>query len=266
MKIKKLHDLNILVTRPYPSGAKLCELIKSQGGCAIHLPTLAFAPPKNSSKFIASIRKLSQQNWLIFISPQAVYASLPVLRQEWRALLPSIKLACIGIGTMKALHQAGYLHVLYPKKKWNSEGLLALPEFQSLNKQKIAIIRGEKGRDQLEQTLKKRGARVLPIIAYRRIIPEIEIHPYQMLLKQNTVDAIVVTSGEGVENLTKMIGEAFRSLLCKTPLIVVSERIKMLAHDLGFQTIWVAHHASHHAILEILAEKRKELCQMKAKL
>ncbi|OGT43424.1 MAG: hypothetical protein A3F42_03195 [Gammaproteobacteria bacterium RIFCSPHIGHO2_12_FULL_37_34] len=266
MKIKKLHDLNILVTRPYPSGAKLCELIKSQGGCAIHLPTLAFAPPKNSSKFIASIRKLSQQNWLIFISPQAVYASLPVLRQEWRALLPSIKLACIGIGTMKALHQAGYLHVLYPKKKWNSEGLLALPEFQSLNKQKIAIIRGEKGRDQLEQTLKKRGARVLPIIAYRRIIPEIEIHPYQMLLKQQTIDSIIATSNNGIVNLTKMMGKALHTRLLDIPLVVISERIKELAHHLGFQTIWVAHNASHEAILELLAKKRNELCQMKMKL
>ncbi|HLB41487.1 MAG TPA: uroporphyrinogen-III synthase [Gammaproteobacteria bacterium] len=266
MKKINLNDLDILITRSHPAGAELCELIKSHGGHAIYLPTIAFAPSKNIGKLTTAIQQLNQQDWLIFISPQAVYESIPSIQREWPAFPSHVKLAAVGKGTARALYQAGYLTVIHPKEGCGSEGLLTLPEFQSLAKRKVAIIRGDSGRDLLEQILKTRGAHVLSVVAYRRIQPEVEIKPYQMLLKQNTVDAIVVTSGEGVENLTKMIGEAFRSLLCKTPLIVVSERIKMLAHDLGFQTIWVAHHASHHAILEILAEKRKELCQMKAKL
>ena len=264
MKLKQhLNNLTILVTRPHPAGAELCDLIELHGGHAIHLPTITFESLINEKNFIDSIRLIGQQNCLIFISPQAVYASISVLRREWPDLPPYVKLAAIGGGTAKALLHAGYQATIQPKENWGSEEFLALPEFQSLIKQKIAIIRGEDGRELLEQTLTARGAHVLSILAYRRVLPKINIKSSQMLLKQNTIDTMIITSGEGIRNLMKMIEQTLHPFLLTIPLIVVSERIKKLAHDLGFQTIWVARNASHHAILEFLAEKRKELCLMK---
>ena len=263
MKIKKLNELNILITRPHPAGAKLCELIESREGHAVHLPAIAFAPPKNIKKLKMIVSQLNKQNYLIFISPQAVHASLPWIQGTWPQFSSHVKLAGIGKGTIHALKQAGYRATIFPKRKWDSEGLLALPVFQSVNKQKITIIRGEKGSLLLEKTLKERGAKILQMIVYRRVLPEIEMKPYQALLKEKILDVIVITSGEGLINLTRMLGKSFHHLLFNIPLIVVSDRIKILAESLGFQTIWIARNASHEVILECLAKKRKILCQMK---
>lgn len=263
MKPKKFLDINILVTRPYPSGAELCEQIELHGAHAIHLPTIAFTSPKNINQLKTTLHQLKNQHYIIFISPQAVQAALPLISKKWPAFPARVKLAGIGKGTAHALHQAGYRSVIYPKKKWDSKGLLALPAFRSVKGKKIAIIRGDPGREVLEQTLTHRGARILSLVIYRRLIPEIEMKSYRMLLKQHTIDVIVATSGEGVINLTKMIGKASHNLLIQVPLIVVSKRIKVLAQNLGFQTIWIAQDASHHMILKILTKKRKELCLMK---
>lgn len=258
-----MNKLHILVTRPHPAGTELCHLIESQGDQAIHLPTIAFEPPTDLSKFQQSIDALGEQDWLIFISPQAVYASIAAICKAWPQLPPSVTVAAVGEGTAKALKKAGYIVATHPPAEWSSEGLLALPEFQSIQGKKVAIIRGEGGRELLEKTLLTRGAEVMHVIAYQRVIPKIKMSSYLNLLKQKTIDVMICTSYEGVQNLKKLFGDTGSLYLPSIPLIVVSQRIKILAQDLGFQTIWVASNASHQAILEVLAQKRNELCQTK---
>ena len=132
--------------------------------------------------------------------------------------------------------------------------MLALPEFQAVQGQKVAIIRGEGGRELLHQQLTERGAQVLHVIAYQRVLPEVEAAPILQMLKQHQLNAIVCGSFESVQNLKILLGDAGWPFLKELPLIVVSERIKMLAQDLGFQTIWVAQNASLEAVVELLKE------------
>ena len=263
--MNSLRGLTILVTRPDPSGTELCELIDAHGGHAIHFPTIAFSPPSDSEAFKKSVAALGQMDWLVFISPQAVYSSIVAIRHAWPDFPPAIRFAAVGEGTANALKAAGYLVSAFPGTEWNSEGLLKLPEFQSLAGKKIAIVRGQGGREFLANALIDRGAKVEHVVAYQRTQPESDVKPFLDLLKQKRIDVIICTSFEGVQNLKRMIGEKSFPYLRDVPVIVVSERIKMLARDLDFQTIWVAHNASHPALLAALAQKRDEICQIKQK-
>lgn len=254
-------SLCILVTRPDPAGSALCQRLQAQGDVGMYLPTIAIEPPRDLALFNSTLDKLGEQDWLIFISPQAVYAAVPAIRQRWPQLAPQTQFAGVGAGTAVALTNAGYTCTSLPKQNWGSEGLLELGFFQTIKDKKITIVRGEGGRDLLEKTLAERGAIVSHLIAYRRAIPTIDINPYLVLLKDHKIDAIVCASFQGVQHLKTMIGDGGWSDLARTPLIVVSERIKALASDLGFQRIWVAANASHQAILEIIAQRRTELCQ-----
>ncbi|TAK72023.1 MAG: uroporphyrinogen-III synthase [Gammaproteobacteria bacterium] len=239
-------SLHILVTRPSPAGEALCKLIEARGDHALHLPTIAFVQQ--------TILPLGAQDWIIFTSPQAVYSS--PLR-----LPPHAKFAAVGAGTAAALKAAGYLTTVYPTTNQSSEGLLALPEFQTLPGQKIAIIRGAGGREQLEKILTARGAHVTSVIAYQRILPTIDISSYLPLLKKKQINVIITTSGEGAQNLKRLFQDQGWPEIRQIPLIVVSDRIKLIAEALGFQTVWVARHAGHQAIFEVLEQKRNELCQ-----
>ncbi|EKD70617.1 MAG: Uroporphyrinogen-III synthase [uncultured bacterium] len=251
--------ISVLITRPDPQGSVLCERIRERGDNAIHFPTIEIIAPDNQALMLEKITTIGEQDWLIFISPQAVFSSIPYIRQAWPIMGDTVNFAAIGAGTAQALHEAGYQNVVHPLTDWNSEELLKLPEFQAINEKKIAVIRGENGRDLLEKSLVERGAFVTPIVCYRRALPNIHLQKYTEFL----INVIVCTSYDSIKNLKILVGEMGWKSLKQTPCVVVSDRIKKLAHDLGFQTIWVAKNASHEAILKMLAQKRNEICQIK---
>jgi uroporphyrinogen-III synthase len=257
-----LTNLMIMVTRPAPAGLALCELITKQGGKSLHFPTIAFAPA-DQAQLNTAIDHLDEQAWWIFISPQAVYASLPAIRRRFPVLPAEVKLAAVGGGTAAILQEAGYEVSAYPSEEWNSEGLLALPPFQVVETQKIAIIRGEGGREFLAAELIARGAIITPVIAYQRILPNLDITTALHILKTQQLDVIICGSFEGVRHLKTLLTDEAWPYLNTLPLVVMSKRVKLLAEDLGFQTIWVAENASHAAVLTLLAQKRNELCQIK---
>jgi len=258
-----MNSLCILVTRPDPGGEELCEQLQAQGDVALHFPTIVFVPPDDEAAFAESVSLVGDQDWLLFVSPQAVRASVPAIRRAWPVMPESVRFAAIGAGTAKALEEAGYNVAVTPDTEWSAEGLLDSPAFQEIEGQRVAVVRGEGGREILETILAERDAEVVSMIAYQRAKPKVDIKPYLILLKDDKIDLIVCTSFEGVVNLQELIGEAGWPMLKTVPLLVVSDRIKALARELGFQTIWVASNASHAAILKVIALKRKELCQTK---
>lgn len=245
-----LKDLCFLVTRPEPQGRELCGEITSRGGSAVSFPVIAFSPPPDHSAYLQCIAALGHQDWLIFISPQSVYSTTEAMTKAWPRLPERVNIAAIGAGTAKALNQAG-LHVdIHPHSDWSSDGILALPAFQSVKGQKIAVLRGAGGRELVDQALSDRGAKVMTVIAYERVLPDVDTRPVLDLLRKNKIDVIICTSFEGVKNLKTLLGEDGWLFIRKIPLVVMSERIKSLAHDLGFQTIWVTRNASQTAILD----------------
>jgi uroporphyrinogen-III synthase len=252
--MNNLNSISVLVTRPSPAGDALCQLIKMHGGEAFHLPTIEIVPPENQSEFNQHLNDVCQHDWLVFISPQAVYAIQDALKKRYPALSP-IKIAAIGEGTAQALQQAGLHVTLYPKTAWNSEGLLALPEMNQVKQKKIMIVRGQDGRELLAETLAQRGAIITHLIAYRRDLPKINVQPYFNLLQKNKINAIICASYTAVKNLKILMGEAGWLYIKDMPLIVISERIKTLAQELGFQTIWVTSNASENAIIEMIRGK-----------
>lgn len=257
-----LQTLCVLVTRPSPEGDVLAHHIEALDAKTLVLPTIQFVPSPDPEAYQNAIAKLGDQDWLVFTSPQAVYSSVPDIRRYWPEFPSHVQFAAVGAGTARALLHAGY-RAVYPEQDWSSEGVMALPEFQSLTGKKIAIIRGVGGRDVLKQWFVDRGAFVLPVVSYQRICPKVDMAQYLAAAKNKIIDVIICTSTEGMLNLKHLFGDSGWPLLRVIPLIVTSDRIKMLAYQTGFQTIWVAQNASHVAILDLLGQKRNELCQIK---
>lgn len=234
----------VLVTRPSPQGEILCEKIRSEGMCSIFFPTIEFV----SLSFSSQLTEMNQCDWWIFISPQAVY-------QVQHVTTHSIKIAAIGAGTAQALQAQGWSVDAYPRDEWNSEGLLALPEFQQVAGKKIAIIKGEGGREWLMNELIARGANVMSVNTYRRELPKYD-NPTEWLHKYD-INMIVCSSNQGLENLLLLCKDA-STLLQVIPVLVVSHRMQARAKELGFQHVIVAKNASHNAILEAI-EKGKNM-------
>lgn len=238
-------------------------MLAAQGFLATYFPTMAFGPPTDGQAMKEGIAGIGDEDWLIFISPQAVHSSAPYLREYWPTLPGKLKLVAMGEGTAKALKEAGFEVHLQPKQTSNSESLLEEAALKTVSGQKITLIRGDGGRDALDRGLTERGATVSHVITYRRVLPTADPTVCRQQFHDHLFDVMICTSFEGVYNLKQLMGEACWPLVKLVPLVVVSERVKRLASDLGFTTIWLATSASNDALLTCLLDKKEMLCQSK---
>jgi uroporphyrinogen-III synthase len=165
-------------------------------------------------------------------------------------LFKSVRIAAIGKATAQALALAGLSVDLVPESGYNSEALLAMPQMQQMNGQSCLIVRGEGGREELATTLLSRGATVEYLDVYKRIIPALDSSQVSLLLAQEKLDVITATSGDALQNLLIMLEEKNHQQLFEVPLVVISNRIRQIAADMGFKRIAVTNSPSDAAILE----------------
>lgn len=251
-----LKGLRVLVTRPAHQAEALCQRIDALGGEAIRFPVLAIEGPADKNAVQAQLANLSRYDWAIFISPNAVRRSFELLKQQGQSWPKSLKAAVVGAGTARTLEEIlGRPADLCPSERFDSEGLLALPELQSVADKNILILRGEGGREWLADTLKARGAKVAYAEVYRRVQPNIDPQPLVDSLQQGKLDILTVTSSEGLQNLLTMLGDEGAELIRQQALIVVSERSARQARELGFTgEIRIAAKASDEGLVESLID------------
>lgn len=245
--MKSLIGLNLLITRPEHQAAELTRLLTEAGATPFLLPVLAIeaVPAVHPSEF-------ENYQWAIFTSTNAVEHSVSLLTP----LPEKLQFASIGKKTASALQ---YFFPDYPivtaPPPYHSESLLTLPEFQQLRTQRIAIFKGEGGRELLATTLAERGARVTTVAVYRRILP---LQSISWLETVGRIDAILVTSNEGLENLFQILADF--TWLPNTPLIVMSARMVATAQRLGTTaSVWVAPEASDLGLLQAVENFAKSL-------
>ena len=202
MSANLLNGRHIVITRPVGQAEKLGKLIAEAGGVTAAFPLIEIAPLDNYQSFEEHIRQLPAYDWAIFISSNAVQNGMPFVSKLKRP--NSLKFAAIGPSTAAELAKFGVQHTLIPEGRFDSESLLALPEMQHVNHQKIMIFRGIGGREVLADTLKSRGANVSFAECYQRINPQEDINPLTNLNDQGKLDAIVVTSSEAMRHLLTM--------------------------------------------------------------
>jgi uroporphyrinogen-III synthase len=226
----------IVVTRPALQAAPLAEMIRSAGGRPILFPVLEILDTADLAPLIDAVDRLDSFELAIFISPNAVLRAMNqiVARRSWPA---GLRAAAVGKGSVKELKRFGITGVLVPTRSFDSEGLLALPELQQIDGWRVVIFRGDGGRELLGDTLAGRGASVEYVECYRRARPRADASPLLRAWARNEVDAVTVTSSEGLRNLFEMLGKLGQSWLRRTPLLVPHPRIALAARELGCRNV-----------------------------
>lgn len=228
----------VVITRPRGQAARTAQLVEAAGGCAILFPALEIADVEASPALIGLIDRLERFDYATFISPTAVERAMDLVRAR-RAWPAGLRAAAIGRGTARALERCGVAPVLSPAERFDSEGLLALPELRVVHGKSVVIFRGEGGRELLGDALRARGARVEYAACYRRVRPTVDPQPLLDGWSRGAIHAILATSGEAVRNLFDMVGVSGRDRLRGTPLFVPHERIAAVAAALGIGCVTV---------------------------
>jgi uroporphyrinogen-III synthase len=237
-----LAGLKIAVTRPRDQAVPLARRIEQAGGIPLLFPLLDIAPVQDQQALHEQISRLAQFDLAIFISLNAVQYGMATIRAANATLSPNpspasgrgeLKIAAVGQGSAKALRGLGIANVIAPAERFDSEGLLELPELQNVAGWRVLIFRGDGGRELLGDTLRARGATVEYAACYRRSKPQQDI----AVLLDAAPDALTVTSSEALGYLWQMLDDAQRESLCGIPLFVPHQRIAELAQRQGWRQV-----------------------------
>jgi uroporphyrinogen-III synthase len=234
----RLAGRTIVVTRPLAQCAPLVEAIRGEGGDALVFPLLRILPADDPRPLADAVAHLDDYALAVFISPNAVDYSLPAIltRGPWPAgLVP----AAVGQGTVRALAVHGIGGCIVPSGRFDSEALLARPELatEHIGGRRIAIFRGDGGRELLADTLRERGATVDCVTCYRRVGPDSGVTPLLAAWRAGRLDALAVSSSEGLRYLHDLLDDEGRRWLSATPLFVPHARIAENARALGLRQV-----------------------------
>lgn len=227
-----LAGLRIVVTRPREQAAELARRIEQLGGASVIFPLLEISPLADRRPLQALLARLHEFNLAIFISPNAARYGMQAILAAG-ALPAKLRVATVGPGSARVLHELGIASVLAPQQRFDSEALLALPELQNVTGWRVAIFRGESGRELLGDTLQARGASVEYVACYQRSKPQQDVAGLLAVLP----DAITASSSEALGYLGDMLGEAGKAKLAALPLFVPHARIAESARKLGWQHV-----------------------------
>jgi uroporphyrinogen-III synthase len=233
-----LQGKTIVVTRPRAQAGRLAGLIAAQGGVPLVFPLLDIGPPDDPAPLQAAIGALDQYDFAVFISPNAVDFSVPAMLAA-RAWPPGLRAVAIGQSSVALLASYGIAPTIAPPDRFDSEALLELPELQAerVRGRRVVIFRGNGGRALLADVLRARGATVDYVTCYHRSPPVEGAAPLNALWAAQRLDALTVSSSEGLRNLVALLDAAGRAHLRTTPVFVPHERIAEVAGTLDLQRL-----------------------------
>jgi uroporphyrinogen-III synthase len=238
----------ILVTRPREHAARLAQSIREAGGEPILFPAIEIAPPSDAQALSRVVARLDEFDLAIFISETAVARGCEAVSAA-RAWPEALRVAAVGGGTARALERRGFRNVVAPTERADSEALAALPELRDLRAKVIVIFRGEGGREWLRNELAARGARIEYAECYRRLPPATADRDVLLARWQSgDIDAVSITSSEGLANLFELLGSSGQARLRATPVFVPHPRIAESARELGIGSIVVTGRGEEAAV------------------
>jgi uroporphyrinogen-III synthase len=231
--VPPLHGVGVLVTRPELQAMALCRLLEAQGANTVRLPALEIRPFKDRRAMAEQLGALENFDVIIFTSANSVRFGVSSLDQK-----RDLTLAAVGPATARALNQAGYRVAINPSDAFDSESLLSHPRLAHVSGHRILIIKGNDGRQLLQQELARRGATVTSVDVYERVPSQpTETALAQVLewLAAGESHAITATSLETGEALLNMATPALRAEFERAHWLVPNERVASGLRDLGLK-------------------------------
>jgi len=226
---------------------------------------IRIVPPEDLGPLDDVCARAGQFDWIVFASVNAVDAFINRLLEGPQDLrsLNGVKLCAVGPATGERLAKSGLKVDLTPPEYRADAILRELSEKTGLKGARFLLPRADIGREVLAEELRKQGAQVTEVIAYRTIVaePDREGEPdiYHMLLERR-IDVVTFTSASAVRNFVRVLGaEPAADLLRTTVVASIGPVTAEAASQSGIQTTVMPSNYTIPALVDAIAQHfRKE--------
>jgi uroporphyrinogen-III synthase len=192
-----LTGLRIVVTRAVHQAEELAAPLRELGAEVILVPVIAIAPPSNAKPLEEARARAQQYDWIIFTSANAV-AAFGAIAQG------SARIATVGAATREVAGQHGF-HVSVTPGKYVAESLVESLG-ASLAGKRVLIPSAAVARDVVPVELRKRGATVDVVEAYRNVVPAEAAQRVTEVFRDPIPDWVTFASSSAVDNLVQLAG------------------------------------------------------------
>ncbi len=202
---KPLFGRRIVVTRAREQASEFLSALRDLGAQGIEFPTIEVIGPRSWEGLDRSIRQMENYHWLVFTSVNGVkyfFDRLEFLGKDVRDL-KGIGIAAIGPQTAEAIGAKGIRTNLVPKE-YRAEAVAEALRKEELRGKRILLPRALEAREVLPLELRKLGAEVDVVEAYRTIKPEGDKESVRAMLQSGKIHMVTFTSSSTVSNFVDM--------------------------------------------------------------
>ena len=198
-----LKGMRVVVTRAAHQAEELAAPLRDLGVEVILVPVIGIAPPVDPTSLHDAARRADEYDWIIFTSANAVAAFATLLSPPLAAC--RARIATVGAATRESAEQHGFSVALVPKR-YVAESLVEAFATTELNGSRILIPSAAVTRDVVPVELRKRGAHVDVVEAYRNVVPPEAAERAAAAFREPYPDWVTFASSSAVDNLVGLIG------------------------------------------------------------
>jgi len=201
-----------VVTRAPEQSKELRERLEESGAEVILLPLVRFLEPEDTVELDGAIRSLKRFDWLIFTSANAVTFFLARCRAL--GFWPSgknPKIAAVGSATRSALQKEG-LQASFVPAEFSGAGLAA--ELSgAIAAKSVLLPRSDRAGDELPALLRRAGANVTEVVAYKTAGPEAVDLTLIDAIRNGEADVVTFFSPSAFREFRNLLGPDAQSKL-----------------------------------------------------
>ena len=243
-----------MITRALVQSEALMRELSARAAISGLLPLVSFGEPEDSSPLNQSIAGIAEFDWLILTSAQAVRALMercadlhaPLTRANRHLLV-----ACVGPVTAEAARNAN-LPVEYIAEAHNGVAL-AEELGDRLRGAKVLLPRSDRANPDLPVALKRNGALVTEVVAYRTLRPASIGKEELKRVVDGQADAILFFSPSAVQHFAELVGaKQLRLMQDRLAITAVGPVTAKALRDAGVERIVVASDTSAASVIDAL--------------
>jgi uroporphyrinogen III methyltransferase/synthase len=203
---RPLFGRRIVVTRAREQASDLVRELTAMGADCLEVPTIRIEPPRPGGPMDDAIGRLGDYDWIVFTSVNGVrffFERLFALGRDARAL-GHVRTAVIGPATAERLQAFGLASDIVPES-FRAEAVVAAFASVDLAGRRVLLPRAMEARALLPEELRKRGAGVDEVPAYRTVAETDRGDALVAALEDRSVDMVTFTSSSTVKNFKALL-------------------------------------------------------------
>lgn len=237
---KPLHGRSILVTRARTQASELSDRLRELGAEVIEVPAIRIESLADTPAMRQAAREVRRFEWVVFTSVNGVDSFRESLDLEGLDVrkLSGVKIAAIGPATRDRLLEMGLRADLIPERYVAESLLESFASKGSPSGQRFLLPRSEIARPDLAEGLRRLGADVTEVPAYKTLQGTTMDNTLLDRLAGGKIDLVTFTSSSTVRNFVDAIPEERRSeIIPNVPAVSIGPITSETAREAGIEVI-----------------------------